>query len=70
MKMLMEHLIEENGYHRKFGCLDDMRRNYPCQLGALTSETYSEKMISAANLLVDSHRILLRHDNVDKMVVF
>ena len=37
-KTLMDHLIEENGEQRKFGCLTEMCSKSPCQLGTLVSE--------------------------------
>ena len=43
--------------------------NYPCQIGALTSESFSECMISAANLLVETHRISLVHDFIGNLIV-
>ena len=43
--------------------------NSPIQLGALTSEIFSERMISAANVLVDAHRIHLNDDMIDKLIV-
>ena len=42
MKIIMEHSMEENGEHRKCGCPPDMRSNYPCQLYAPTSKSFSE----------------------------
>ena len=59
----------ENGKNRKFGCLPGMLRNYHCQLDALKSEFFSERMISVANRLSDTQLILLNHNNIDKMVV-
>ena len=61
--------MEENRECRKFGHLLETRINSLCQIGALTSESFSEQMISAANLLVDTHRIRLHCYNIDKMVV-
>ena len=46
-----------------------MRSDSPCQLGALASECFSQRMISAANLLVDLNCISLDHDNIDGVVV-
>ena len=68
MNTLMEHLIEENEKHLKFECLPDVRSNSPCQLGALISESFSQQIISAANLLVEVHHIRLDHKSIDKMV--
>ena len=69
MKKLVEHLIGENGEYRNFGYLPDVRRNYPCQFGTSTSESFSERIISAANLLAETHCTHLSHDNIGKMVV-
>ena len=68
MKTRMEHLIEENGEHRKFRRLPDMRSDSPCQLGALVSKVFSERIINAPNLLVDVHLARLDHCKIDKMV--
>ena len=58
-----------SGDYRKFGCLSDACSNFPCQLGALVPESFSELMSSAANLLFDAHSIrLFGHDNVDKVI--
>ena len=46
-----------------------MCKNFPCQFGALTSESFFERMISAANLLLDTHCLHLDHNHIDKMVV-
>ena len=47
-----------------------MWSNTPCQLGALTSESVSELMVSVANILVDIHRIRFDHDNIDNMFFY
>ena len=65
----MENLIEDNEEHRKFVYLPGMCRFYTCHLGALTSERFSERIISVATLLVDVHRINLCHDNIDEIVL-
>ena len=59
MKTIMKHLIEAIGETRKFGCIPETRSNSPCKLGALTSESFSERMISAANLIFYVHQIRL-----------
>ena len=69
MKMLMNHLIEENREHRKFGYLPSVHKNCSCQLGTIASESFSERVLSAENLLADTHHTRLDHDNVDKMDV-
>ena len=63
MKTLQDHMIKESGDERKFGCLPKMCCNSPLQLGALTSENFSERIISVANLLVNAHRLHL-NDNM------
>ena len=68
MIILMEHLIEESGERRKFGCLPDTCSNVPCQIGALTSDIFLERMISVENLLVYNRRIHLGHDYMDKLI--
>lgn len=37
--------------------------------GALTSESFPERMISCANLLVDTHRLVFGDNVIDKLVV-
>ena len=68
VKTLMEHSMEESVEHQKFVHPPDMRSNCPCQLVSLSSEKFSERMISTANLLFDPHRTILDHYNIDKMV--
>ena len=69
MKVILDHLIQESGEDRQFGCLTEMCCNSPCQLGVLTSESFSERMIIAGNVLVDIHRLHLNHDMIDKLIV-
>ena len=68
MKTLLDRMIKESGEECKFGYLPEMCCNSPVQLGALTSENFSERMISAANLLVDTHRLHLNDDMIDKII--
>ena len=56
MKTLMDHLIEESGEKRKFGHLPEARSDSTFQLGILASESFSERIRSAANILVDTRR--------------
>ena len=69
VKLLIDCVIEESGSERKFGCLPEMCAKSPVQLGALTSESFSERMISNANLLVDPHRLKFGDDMIDKLVL-
>ena len=68
MKTLQDHMIKESGEERKFGFLPEMCRNSPLQLGVLISESFSEMIISAANLLVDIHQLHLKHQMIDKII--
>ena len=68
MKVLLDHLMQESGEERKFGHLPEMCCNSPCQLGALTSDSFSERMISVANLLFDTCRLHLNDEMIDKMI--
>ena len=69
MKALLDHLIKESGEEHKFGCLPEMFYNSPCQLGVLNSESFSERMTSAANLLVDTHWLHLNDDMINKLII-
>ena len=68
MKILLDNVIKESGDERKFGHLPEMCCNYPAQLGALTSESFSERMVSVSNLLVDTHRLHFNDDMIDKLI--
>ena len=46
-----------------------MCTKYPVQLGALTSESFSKRMTSSANLLVDVHRLKFGNDVIDELIV-
>ena len=62
-------MTEVSGSERKFGCLPEMCTKSPVQLGSLTSEIFLERMISSANLLVDTHRLKFGDDMIDKLIV-
>ena len=68
MKILLDHLIQESREER-FGCLPEICCNYPFKLGVLISESFSERIISTANPLVDIHRLHLNDDMIDKIIV-
>ena len=67
-KILLDHMTEVSGEERRFGCLLETCSNSPVQLGALTSESFSERMMSAANLLVHTHRLRFGDDMIDKLI--
>ena len=46
-----------------------MCTNSPAQLGALTSESFSERMTSGANLLLDSCHLKFSDEMIDKLIV-
>ena len=70
MKIILDHLIQESEEEYQFGFLPEMLCDSPCQRGTLTSESFSERMISVANLLVDTHRLHLNGEIIDKMIFF
>ena len=69
MTILLDHSIQESGEERQFGSLPEMFSNSPYQLDVLTSESFSERMISTANLLVDTHHLHLNDGMIDKLIV-
>ena len=68
VKIILDRLIKESGEERKFGYLPEMCYNSPVQLGALTSKSFSKRMASAANLLVDAHRLHLNDKMIDELI--
>ena len=68
MKTLQDHMIKESGEERKYRFLPEMCCNHPLQLGALTSESFSERFISVASLLVDAHRLRLNDEMIDEII--
>ena len=68
MKTLLDRMIKESREECKFGVLPEMWCNSPLQLGVFTSESFSERMISAANLLVDTHQLHSNDEMVDKLI--
>ena len=70
VKKMMDKIRDENDWRGgKFGYLYEMYKNSRCQLGALSSQSYVERVNSAANLLVTKNRTLLGHNIIDKLVV-
>ena len=53
----------------KFDLLIDMCRNSRCQLGALASQSFAERMNSVGNLLVTDKRTKLGKEILNKLVV-
>ena len=68
-KMIDQIMDENERREGKFGCLPNICKNSLCQLGAVSAQSYAERMNSAANLLVANNRTLLDHDMIDKLVV-
>ena len=68
MKILLDRVIKESRNERQFVHFPKMFCNSPIQLGALTSEIFSEMMISADNLLVGAHRLYLNDEMIDKLI--
>ena len=57
MKPLMDWIVKKNSdTNGSLGYLPAMCRNSVCQLGALNSQSFVERMNSAANLIVTKKR--------------
>ena len=69
MKVVLEYMSKVSGSERKFGYLPEMCTKSPVQLGALTSDSFSERMISSTNVLVDTHHVNFGDDVIDKLIV-
>ena len=69
MKIVLENVTEVSGSERKFGCLPETCTKSPVQLGTMTSERFSERMTSSANLLVDTHCLKFGDGMIDKLIV-
>ena len=67
--MLLDYMAETSGPERKFGCLLEMCAKSPVNIGASTSKSFSERMMSCANLLADARRLKFGDDIVDKLIV-
>ena len=62
-------MIQESGQENQFGYLLEMYSNPLCQLGVLTSDSFSERMTSASNVLVDTYWLHLHDEMTDKMIL-
>ena len=70
MKPLMDWIVKRNSdMNGSLGYLPAMCRNSVCQLGALNSQSFVERMNSAANLIVTKKRTNLADKLIDKLVV-
>ena len=73
MKPLMDSWIvkRNSDMNGSLGYLPAMCRNSACQLGALNSQSFVERMNSAANLIVTKRRTNFLADEklIDKLVV-
>ena len=67
MKAVQKHSTERK--KGKYDLLIDMCRNSRCQLGALASQSFAERMNSVGNLLVTDKRNKLGKDLLNKLVV-
>ena len=65
----MMSILECENKNGRFGYLLDMCKNSRCQLGALLSQSFAERMNSNANLLVTKNRTLLDDELIDMLVV-
>ena len=65
---MLDHITSKN-VNNTFGYLVDMCKLLPCNLGTMSSQSFLERMNSAANLLVTNNRLMLRDNFIDKSVV-
>jgi hypothetical protein len=65
----MMKIIEENNTDNHFGYLPLMCKNSKCQLGALSAQSFAERMNSVGNQIVTKDRTLLKDDQLEKLVV-
>jgi hypothetical protein len=68
-KMMKEINSENKRLDNLFGFLPDMCKNSRCQLGALASQSFAERMNSCANLLLTKNRLTMSDDAIEKFVV-
>ena len=70
MKPVMD-IMERTNCEREniSGYLPLMCKNSPVQLGALSAQSFAERMISAGNLLITRKRTLLDDDLINKLIV-
>ena len=70
MKPPMDWIVKRNSEtNGSLRYLPAMCRNSACQLGALKSQSFVERMKSAANLIVTKKRNNLADELIDKLVV-
>jgi len=66
---LYEKIAREDPERKRFGFLPLMASCSDGELGALNAESYAERIISCANLIVDDGNTLLGDDVLEKLVI-
>lgn len=70
LKPVMDIMERANAERENiFGYLPLMCKNSPVQLGALSAQSFAERMISAGNLLITSKRTQLDDELINKLIV-
>jgi len=70
MCVLMHHIERYNSDNNNtFGYLPMMTRLSPCQLGALTSQSFVEQMNSCGKMIVGERRTRMKHEIIDILVI-
>ena len=70
MSPVMANLMRYSETHDgAFGYLPLMCKSSPCQLGALNSQAFAERMISGANLIITKKRTRLDNELLEKLIV-
>ena len=68
--VLMKEAMKRNKENdNQFGYLPLMCKDSPCQLGALTSRSFVDRMNSRGNLIVTKNRTRLGSDFLQKLIV-
>ena len=70
INVLLGHFIQESAQKRQFRYLPETYCNSPCQLSVLTSQSLCKIMISAANLLVDTHQLHFNDEMIATMIFY
>lgn len=53
----------------KYGCLPEMYRSSRCNIGALSAQSFCDRFIPAANIVMDDGNTLLSDEELNMMVV-
>ena len=69
VKLVLEYVTKLSGSGQKFRHLPEMCTKSSVRLGDLNSESFSERMTSSANLLVNTHHLKFGDSVIDKLTL-